>query len=292
MARAAQIKRGDLTIGDEVRAREVNISVDAGSLTVAGRIDASGVSVGSIRLSARDGLRLASNAVLDAHGTTLRVDSYGQIIDAPNRAIVELKAGQGTLRLDGGARIDLRAGSDDPRQDGKPRGTLELNAPRLNGARGGDIDIEARGPLDIRGARSVAVNGVGRPQRHPGTETTAAGKPIRSSTRTTWTACTTTAAPSSPRRWPTPAWSTASWPACAPMPTRCTCAPDPQRHARRRPGGAGRPGPVPLPLRQPQPAHPLTGVYGSGEVGNLVIRAGGDLQIHGSINDGFAPPRT
>ena len=57
------------------------------------------------------------------------------------------------------ARIDLRAGSDDPRQDGKPRGTLELNAPRLNGARGG-IDIEARGPLDIRGARSVAVNGV------------------------------------------------------------------------------------------------------------------------------------
>ena len=31
-------------------------------------------------------------------------------------------------------------------------------------------------------------------------------------------------------------------------------------------------------------------IYGSGEVGNLVIRAGGDLQIHGSINDGFAPP--
>ena len=40
------------------------------------------------------------------------------------------------------------------------------------------------------------------------------------------------------------------------------------------------------------PHTPLTGVYGSGEVGNLVIRAGGDLQIHGSINDGFAPPRT
>ena len=74
-ARSFQIKRGDLTIGDEVRAREVNISVDAGSLTVAGRIDASGVSVGSIRLSARDGLRLASNAVLDAHGATLRVDT-------------------------------------------------------------------------------------------------------------------------------------------------------------------------------------------------------------------------
>ena len=234
-ARSFQIKRGDLTIGDEVRAREVNISVDAGSLTVAGRIDASGVSVGSIRLSARDGLRLASNAVLDAHGTTLRVDSYGQIIDAPNRAIVELKAGQGTLRLDGGARIDLRAGSDDPRQDGKPRGTLELNAPRLNGARGGDIDIEARGPLDIRGARSVAVNGVWVDRSAtPAPKPLPPASPIRSSTRTTWTACTTTAAPSSPRRWPTPAWSTASWPACAPMPTRCTCAPA-SRSAAPRP---------------------------------------------------------
>ena len=234
-ARSFQIKRGDLTIGDEVRAREVNISVDAGSLTVAGRIDASGVSVGSIRLSARDGLRLASNAVLDAHGTTLRVDSYGQIIDAPNRAIVELKAGQGTLRLDGGARIDLRAGSDDPRQDGKPRGTLELNAPRLNGARGGDIDIEARGPLDIRGARSIAVNGVWVDRSAtPAPKPLPPASPIRSSTRTTWTACTTTAAPSSPRRWPTPAWSTASWPACAPMPTRCTCAPA-SRSAAPRP---------------------------------------------------------
>ena len=213
-ARSFQIKRGDLTIGDEVRAREVNISVDAGSLTVAGRIDASGVSVGSIRLSARDGLRLASNAVLDAHGATLRVDSYGQIIDAPNRAIVELKAGQGTLRLDGGARIDLRAGSDDPRQDGKPRGTLELNAPRLN-ARGGDIDIEARGrwTSEARAASpSTASGSTAAPPRH---RNHCRRQAIRSSTRTTWTACTTTAAPSSPRRWPTPTWSTASWPACA-----------------------------------------------------------------------------
>lgn len=33
-----------------------------------------------------------------------------------------------------------------------------------------------------------------------------------------------------------------------------------------------------------------TGVYGSGEVGSLTFRAGGDLNIYGSINDGFAPP--
>ena len=233
-ARSFQIKRGDLTIGDEVRAREVNISVDAGSLTVAGRIDASGVSVGSIRLSARDGLRLASNAVLDAHGTTLRVDSYGQIIDAPNRAIVELKAGQGTLRLDGGARIDLRAGSDDPRQDGKPRGTLELNAPRLNGARRRHRHRGARPAGHPRRAQHRRQRRGSTAAPPPAPKPLPPASPIRSSTRTTWTACTTTAAPSSPRRWPTPAWSTASWPACAPMPTRCTCAPA-SRSAAPRP---------------------------------------------------------
>ena len=291
-ARSFQIKRGDLTIGDEVRAREVNISVDAGSLTVAGRIDASGVSVGSIRLSARDGLRLASNAVLDAHGATLRVDSYGQIIDAPNRAIVELKAGQGTLRLDGGARIDLRAGSDDPRQDGKPRGTLELNAPRLNAR--ARRHREARGPLDIRGAR-IAVNGV-------------------------WVDA---APPPAPK--PLPAASLSDHRPGLPGPPARR---QPRLHhpgaGQRQPGRrqlAGlrpyadalhlRPG-IEIRSATPEgdlvvqgdldlsryryaslnPHTPLTGVYGSGEVGNLVIRAGGDLQIHGSINDGFAPPRT
>ena len=33
-----------------------------------------------------------------------------------------------------------------------------------------------------------------------------------------------------------------------------------------------------------------SGVYGSGEVGTLRIRAAGNLDIYGSINDGFAPP--
>src|SRR3546814_1112115 len=33
-----------------------------------------------------------------------------------------------------------------------------------------------------------------------------------------------------------------------------------------------------------------TSIYGSGEVGTLALRAGGDLSIYGSINDGFAPP--
>ena len=293
-ARSFQIKRGDLTIGDEVRAREVNISVDAGSLTVAGRIDASGVSVGSIRLSARDGLRLASNAVLDAHGATLRVDSYGQIIDAPNRAIVELKAGQGTLRLDGGARIDLRAGSDDPRQDGKPRGTLELNAPRLNGARRRHRHRGARPAGHPRRAQHRRQRRLGRPQRHPGTETTAGGKPYQIIDQDYLDRLHDDS-----RAFITQALANAN------LVDGKLAGLRPYADAHLRPGieirSATPEGDLvvqgDLDLSRYRyaslnPHTPLTGVYGSGEVGNLVIRAGGDPQIHGSINDGFAPPRT
>ncbi|KAG1316519.1 hypothetical protein G6F62_013435 [Rhizopus arrhizus] len=95
-ARRFQIKRGDVVVGDELRARHVELVVDGGSLTVNGRIDASGTQVGSIRLAAmRD---LVINGMLDAHGAGLRVDSYGKIIDAPNRAVVELNSGQGPPR--------------------------------------------------------------------------------------------------------------------------------------------------------------------------------------------------
>ena len=58
------------------------------------------------------------------------MDGRGQIIDSPNRAIVELSATDGLLTLASGARIDLRHGTDAPagRLDGRARGTLTLNA--------------------------------------------------------------------------------------------------------------------------------------------------------------------
>ncbi|WP_296560729.1 filamentous haemagglutinin family protein [Pigmentiphaga sp.] len=168
-ARSFQLKQGDLTIGDGLKAREVNVSVDNGSLTVTGTVDASGEQVGSIRLAGTNGLTIAGTALLDAHGTVLRVDSYGKIIDAPNRAIVELNGGRdGRLTLANGARIDVRTGTEaligaGPGQhDGVARGTVELNARRLGGMTGGDIDIDASGSLDIQGARSIAVNGTWR----------------------------------------------------------------------------------------------------------------------------------
>ncbi|QNK67006.1 filamentous hemagglutinin family protein [Variovorax sp. PAMC26660] len=158
-ARRFQIKQGDLVVGDGVKAREVSIALDGGSLRVDGRIDASGYQVGSIRLAAKGDLMV--NGTLDAHGTGLRVDSYGKIIDSPNRAVVDLTSSDGTLTLGAGARIDLRAGTDVAvgtgagQNDGRARGTLDLNAPRVGT---NDVAVTVNGAPVVQGAKSVAVN--------------------------------------------------------------------------------------------------------------------------------------
>ncbi|MFH0301048.1 filamentous hemagglutinin family protein [Bradyrhizobium sp. 31Argb] len=145
------LKQGDLAIGNEVRARNVVVSVDNGSLTVNGRIDASGAAPGSIRLSAKNDLTIASTAVLDVHGTELQTDSDGVAIEAKNRGRIELTATAGWLRLNSGATLDLSS------PDGARRGKVVLNTGRT-GETSGDARIDAAGPLTIRGAAEIALN--------------------------------------------------------------------------------------------------------------------------------------
>src|SRR5262249_746585 len=73
-------------------------------------------------------------------------------------AHVELTSKQGTMTLAPGATIDMSS------PDSVARGKLEVNAPRRGGANGdgagaNDIAVDARSPLDIRGSRSIAMNG-------------------------------------------------------------------------------------------------------------------------------------
>ncbi|WP_447774140.1 filamentous haemagglutinin family protein [Variovorax boronicumulans] len=320
--RSFQLKQGSLTIGNELKASQVEVSVDNGHLTVAGTVDASGERVGSIRLAAKQGLTLAGSAVLDAHGTQLRLDSYGQIIDSPNRAMVELNSGDGLLTLAEGARIDLRHGTDDARvkarpalYDGRERGTLELYAPRIDGAGRagtteaatyGDIAIDASGRLDIRGARSIAVNAVQRYDDAPyATDAAANGRPYQVVDQIYLGG-----------RWKDGIWvrgkhddSTDFIDAALgnerllgskllgltdaryrdvlhlrPAMEIVSATPD---------GDIVVSGDLDLSgfrYASLNPTRQRTSVYGSGEPGVLAIRAGGDLSIYGSINDGFAPP--
>ncbi|NMG64162.1 filamentous hemagglutinin N-terminal domain-containing protein [Azoarcus indigens] len=306
-ARSFQLKHGDLTIGNELRAGEITVSVDRGSLTVAGTVDASGERVGSIRLAARDGLTLAAGAVLDTHGSALRVDSYGEIIDSPNRAIVELDAGQGLLSLGGGVRIDLRHGTGASSGDGQNRGTLELYAARLgsdgsttaaDAAHYGDIAIDAGGNIDIQGASSIAVYGRQiYADAAYGSGTAASGRPYQvidqayldgkhaeaelfmnaalhnANLLDVKLAGLNTAAYASALHL-RPAVEIVSATADGDLVVQGDLDLSGYRYASLNPATA------------------RTSTYGSGEVGALAIRAGGDLSIYGSINDGFAPPPT
>ncbi|MBO9356998.1 filamentous hemagglutinin N-terminal domain-containing protein [Bordetella petrii] len=170
--RSFQLKQGDLVIGNELKAREINVSVDNGSLRVTGRVDASGEQAGSIRLAANNGVTIASSAVLDASASVLRRDSYGQAIEAPNRAVIEIDSGGGRLVLADGARMEL-----DVAGASADYGTVALNAPRLGGATGNDVDIDASGNIAIAGAKSIAVNAFYTyDDASPGTDTSVDGR--------------------------------------------------------------------------------------------------------------------
>jgi filamentous hemagglutinin family protein len=164
--RSFDFKQGSLAIGDSVKAHQIAISVDDGSLTVNGTLDASGTAPGTIRLASRDDLTL--NGALDVHGTVLNVDSYGQPVEATNRGHVELTTMAGTLVLADVAAIDLSSPDD------VARGEVVLNAPRTGATAGAsatgsgapanatatDIAISAPGQVNIAGAGSIALNGV------------------------------------------------------------------------------------------------------------------------------------
>ncbi len=152
----------NLVIGNDtagaplVVAQTVRVTADRGAIDVTGTIDASGTGPGAISLQAQTDLTLAATAVLDAHATQTAVNSYGSPIDAANRAHVTLAATTGTLTLAGGA-IDVSYAGD--ATIGTPQGQVVLDAPRLGGATGGDIAIQAAAPIAITGAQSVALYG-------------------------------------------------------------------------------------------------------------------------------------
>ena len=313
-ARSFQIKQGSLTLGDALQANDINLSVDGGSLTVAGRVDASGERVGRIRLAARDGLTLASGAVLDAHGTVLRVDSYGRIIDAPNRAVVELNSGQGVLTLASGARIDLRHGTAAAagRHDGVARGTLELIAPRIDAAGNtglngtgvagsaamyGDVAIEARGPLAIDGAKTINLTAMQRyDDARPGDPADrASGRDYQIIDQ-----AYLKAKDDDSREFIRLALLNGNLLDAklaglnnATYRDVFHLRPGVEIVSKTADGDLVVQGDLDLSryrYASLNPRSPMTSAYGSGEAGALILRAKGNLDVYGSINDGFEQP--
>jgi filamentous hemagglutinin family protein len=304
-SRSFDIKQGSVVVaaGTIIKAHTVEISVDNGGLMISGTIDASGATPGLIRLSSNGNLELTSTGILDVHSTSLLVDSYGQAIYAENRGTIELTVadgtdtsvstlnnGNGNLLLDAGAAINMSS------PDGVARGDLELNVPRT-AVTSGDIRIQASSPLNITGAQTIAVNAFWTyaPTDANGTIVQSAGKnvptgaiildQVNQDSTTFITNAEPNGALSSTLR--------TKLAGLLPYLQALHLRPGVEIVSATPTGNLTVVGDLDLSKYRYASINPnsplIPNLYGSGEPGVLILRAGGDLNIYGSINDGFAP---
>ncbi|MGH8406745.1 MAG: hypothetical protein ACRESL_14810, partial [Pseudomonas sp.] len=229
------------------------------------------------------------------HGSKLRVDSYGKIIDSPNRAMVVLGSGTGQLTLADGARVDLRHGTEAVQgNDGRNRGTLELNAPRLINVDGtsNDINIDAHGPLTIQGARSITLNGMISYDDAPlVTDPTASGRPYQQIDQAYLDGkhVLSTAFINGALLNQNLLQNKLAGLNNATYADAFHLRPGVEIVSKTADGDLVVQGDLDLSgyrYASLNPNSQKTSVYGSGESGSLTLRAGGDLNIYGSINDG------
>lgn len=154
-SRTLRVRSGDVTVTGTTRARHFTLSTDLGSIYVAGIIDASGRTGGSISLMARNDVELQSGSILNVHGQGFSNAGKGGEINL-EAGTIDASGTPNTsasVRILAGSTIDLgvdgfAAGAyTDPNASafyGNFTGTLHIRAPRVGsgvnvGALGGTI---------------------------------------------------------------------------------------------------------------------------------------------------------
>lgn len=141
-SRQMRIRNGDVTVAadDTVQAENIILSADAGSLTVAGTLDASAAKDSMIGLYGGNGVTLSGSANLNAASSE----------DGAAGGTVEVATSNGYLDLQSGSSINVSGGG------GGEGGEVKLRAPRT--ADNKDIQITAVASA-IDGASSIRAEG-------------------------------------------------------------------------------------------------------------------------------------
>lgn len=147
-SRRMRVGSGDIVIGtgDVVEARDVLFIADAGAIDVSGTIDASGARGGSVELWAAKEVALRNGAEIDASATGVN-ERGGSVL------LATAGAGSATLKLEAGSTINV-AGTQ-----ATESGQVHLRAPRLDTDNDGVMDSIAVADLDatITGAKRINV---------------------------------------------------------------------------------------------------------------------------------------
>ena len=240
------------------------------------------------------------------------MDSYGNPIDALNRAHVTLTSAAGTVILGSGATINVGYAPGSGISVADPQGQVVINAPRL-AAGGGpleDVAVQATGTVNIIGAASTNVYGFtsytptdanGTIVQDNGTGTTQGSgyNPVSPTTgnvgivqigldNALWMQGVNTDA--------TSGTLAAQLAGLVQYGSRFNVLPGVQiKSGDASSGNLTISGDIDLSgLRYSDPVGlfgiATNGLIGSGEPGSLVFRASNDLTVNGSVSDGFLPP--
>ena len=152
LSRLIRVRTGDVLLDalSTATAHTFNLSADAGSITIAGSIDASGADGGTIDLQASGGVTLAHGAVLTVAGRNFDHAGKGGSVTLETRGY-----NGGVIDLKEGARVDLSIHARATAID-EFTGTLHMLAPQT--ADGSDLQVAPiRGT--ITNASSIVVEG-------------------------------------------------------------------------------------------------------------------------------------
>ncbi|MCE2915254.1 MAG: filamentous hemagglutinin family protein [Rubrivivax sp.] len=152
---ALRVRTGDAALGDAtLRAGEISVAVDAGALTLSGRIAADAPGGGRVRLWSRDDLNLAAS--VQARSTR----------SGANGGDVQAGSALGSVRLQTGLAIDARG-------DSPGDGRIVLRSGRDDDS--GRVAVERDAGLDTAAALSAAEVIVEAVRRYEGATRIAAG---------------------------------------------------------------------------------------------------------------------
>ena len=151
---AVRNRSGDqqLAAGTSLSAQSISLSADAGTLTIAGHLDASGASGTRVVLAGGAGVDIEAGATIAAHstgatGSQVQLLGGGQLLQADG----SFAGSGGGVDFNGGT-IDTGAGA------GGANGTLLVRAQR--GANGTDVAIAGSGGTVVQGAGQIEVESV------------------------------------------------------------------------------------------------------------------------------------
>ncbi|GAB4173661.1 MAG: hypothetical protein Fur0032_13300 [Terrimicrobiaceae bacterium] len=150
-SRKIRIRAGNVILDGSARARHFGLAVDGGSILVLGEVDASGLTGGSISMSARDDLTLAPGSRLSVAGAQFSNSGQGGSIFLEAGASINGASNPAALlTIAAGSEVDLSVAEFvagdylTPGSSaflGRFEGTLHLRAPRVgNGVGVGPID--------------------------------------------------------------------------------------------------------------------------------------------------------